>query len=130
MKILTHQPPILRPQAPPSKQGSAQETTPRDVLATSCSLVGGALSLAGGVMQNPLLAAAGTGVFALGSALEAHRFQSGANLDGQFALNVGLGGSMVAGGLALLALGAPAAAQVTPLGQFLQQFPALGGVGY
>jgi len=87
--------------------------------------MGGAIGLAGGLLQNPLLAAAGTGVFALGSALEARRLSSQANLDGQFALNIGLGGSMLVGGLALLALTSPAAPQLTPLGQFLQQFPGL-----
>lgn len=32
---------------------------------------------------------------------------------------------MVVGGLALLALGAPAVPQLTPFGQFLQQFPGI-----
>lgn len=121
MKILTFQAPNPRQRPTPASQ-TGEVATPGDILATSCSLMGGAISLAGGLLQNPLLAAAGTGVFALGSALEARRLSSQANLDGQFALNIGLGGGMVVGGLALLALASPAAPQLTPLGQFLQQF--------
>jgi len=128
MKIYTQHPVLAqRPTKPKPQAAQGDSLSSRDLVATSLSLVGGAVSLAGGVTRNPLLMAAGAGVFALGSGIEAHRLGSSQNLDGQFLLNVGVGGSMVLGGLGLMFLGSPSA-PLTPVQQFLNQNPVFGSL--
>ena len=100
-----------------------------DIASTSLSWLGGAASLAGGLSRNPMLIAAGAGAFALGSGLEAHRVNNTQNLDGQFALNVGLAGTLLLGGVALMFLSSGSAPTAsTPLQQFLQQNPGLASL--
>lgn len=128
MKVYTQHPVLaLRTSRPKPQAVQDESLSSRDLVATSLSLVGGAVSLAGGFTQNPLLVAAGAGVFALGSGIEAHRVSSSQALDGQFLLNVGVGGSMVMGGLGLMFLGSPSAT-ISPMQQFLNQHPALGSL--
>jgi hypothetical protein len=115
---------VTQPARKPAPQASASVS---DAVSTSLSWLGGAASLAGGLSRNPLLLAAGAGAFALGSGMEAHRVNNTQNLDSQFALNVGVAGSLLVGGLALMFLtSGPTAA--TPVQQFLQQNPGLANL--
>lgn len=98
-----------------------------DVVSASLSWLGGATSLVCGLSQNPMLMAAGAGAFALGSGMEAYRVNNSQNLDSQFALNVGVAGTLLVGGLALMFLtSSPTAA--TPVQQFFQQNPGLANL--
>ena len=111
----------------PRKPAPQTFANTNDVVSTSLSWLGGAASLAGGLSRNPLLIAAGAGAFALGSGMEAYRVNNTQNLDSQFALNVGVAGSLLVGGLALMFLtSSPTAA--TPVQQFLQQNPGLANL--
>ena len=121
--------PMVGGPLPHREPASAPDSRPTgsDVVATSLSWLGGAASLAGGLTRNPLLLAAGAGAFALGSGLEARRVSNSHGLDGQFALNVGLAGSLVLGGLAFMFLGS-APVSPAPFQQFLNQHPGLGNL--
>ena len=114
-------PPLV---SPPPRKSTTADISPQDVVSSTLSLGGGALGLVGGWTRQPLLVAAGAGVLALGSALEARRVTQQGELDGQFALNVGVGSAMLLGGLGLLSLNPPAS--LTPLQQWLNQHPRVG----
>jgi hypothetical protein len=104
----------------------SEPLTLRDGVSTTLSLLGGAVGVVGGLTHNPMLVAAGCGAFALGSGLEAQRVSS-SQVDGQFALNVGLGATLVLGGVALLMLTQPAT-PLSPLQEFLGRFPGLAAL--